>query len=77
MTHEDVARQVPQIIAEQLGTAAENPDARFIEDLGADSLDVVEITMLLEERFDVTISDDEMEKCDTVGKAVELVQSKI
>lgn len=77
MTHEDVARQVPQIIAEQLGTTAENPDARFIEDLGADSLDVVEITMLLEERFDVTIFDDEMEKCDTVGKAIELVQGKI
>ena len=77
MTHEDVARQVPQIVAEQFGKAVENNDQRFIEDLGADSLDVVELTMILEETFDVSIPDDEMEKCDTVGKAIELVQSKI
>lgn len=77
MTHEDVARQVPQMVGESLGKAVENNDQRFIEDLGADSLDVVELTMAFEEHFDVTISDDEMESVDTVGKAIELIQRKI
>lgn len=77
MTHEDIARQVPQIVGEQLGKAVDHNDQRFIEDLGGDSLDVVELTMLFEERFNVNISDVEMENCDTVGKAITLIQSKI
>ena len=51
------------------------PEAKFIEDLGADSLDTVELVMELEEEFDITIPDDAAEKIQTVGQAIEYIES--
>ncbi|MFC1566887.1 acyl carrier protein [bacterium] len=72
-----VEEKVKEIIVEQLGVdAAEvTNDASFINDLGADSLDTVELVMALEEEFDVEIADEEAEKLDTVGKAVDYIKS--
>ncbi|MFC1484913.1 acyl carrier protein [bacterium] len=69
--------KVKEIIVEQLGVDASEVDldASFINDLGADSLDTVELVMALEEEFDLEIPDDEAEKLDTVGKAVEYIKT--
>ena len=70
-----VEERVKSIIVEQLGVDAEevNPDASFVEDLGADSLDTVELIMAFEEEFGVEISDDEAEKIRKVKDAVEYI----
>ena len=67
-----VADRVKKIIVEQLGVDASevNPQAHFVNDLGADSLDTVELVMALEEEFDMEIPDDQAEKIQTVGQAV-------
>lgn len=67
--------QVRTIIAEQLGIKADEfkNDASFVDDLGADSLDTVELVMALEEEFDTEISDDAAEKITTVQKAIDYV----
>lgn len=72
------AEQVRELIVGQLGVTAgqATDEARIIEDLGADSLDVVELTMTLEEQFGFEITDDEMESCSTVGDAIKLIESK-
>lgn len=64
--------KVKEIIVEQLGVSAEQvkPEARFIDDLGADSLDTVELIMALEEEFGVEIPDEDAEKMVTVGDAL-------
>ncbi|MDZ4806606.1 MAG: acyl carrier protein [Candidatus Eisenbacteria bacterium] len=64
--------KVREIIVEQLGVAADQvkPEARFIDDLGADSLDTVELIMALEEEFGVEIPDEDAEKMVTVGDAL-------
>jgi acyl carrier protein len=69
--------RVREIIMEQLGVEADEvkPEASFIEDLGADSLDTVELVMALEEEFDMEIPDEEAEKIDTVGKAIEHIKA--
>jgi acyl carrier protein len=69
---------VKSIIVEQLGVDAEevNPDASFVEDLGADSLDTVELIMAFEEEFGVEISDDEAEKIRKVRDAVDYIQKR-
>jgi acyl carrier protein len=74
----DVAGKVKNIIVEQLGVTPEQvtPEASFIEDLGADSLDTVELVMALEEEFDVQIPDDEAEKITTVQQAVDYINNK-
>ncbi|MEE9458102.1 MAG: acyl carrier protein [bacterium] len=74
----DVAGKVKDIIVEQLGVTPEQvtPEASFIEDLGADSLDTVELVMALEEEFDVQIPDDEAEKITTVQQAVDYINNK-
>ncbi|MCX8084867.1 MAG: acyl carrier protein [Calditerrivibrio sp.] len=74
----DVASRVKKIIAEQLNIdeAQVKPEASFIDDLGADSLDTVELIMALEEEFDIEIPDDVAEKIKTVGDAIDHI-SKI
>ena len=68
--------KVKNIIIEQLGVSADQlkDDAKFIEDLGADSLDTVELVMALEEEFDTEIPDEEAEKITTVGEAARYVE---
>lgn len=74
-----IEEKVKQIIVEQLGVDANevNPKASFIDDLGADSLDTVELVMALEEEFDIEIPDEDAEKMTTVGDAIEYLKSKV
>ena len=67
------------IVAEQLGVDKEKitPETSFVNDLGADSLDTVELVMELEEEFDINIPDDAAEKIQTVGQAVEYIESSM
>ena len=71
----NIEEKVKNIIAEQLGVPVEKvvPEAKFIEDLGADSLDTVELVMALEEEFNCEIPDEEAEKITTVKQAVDYV----
>jgi len=73
----EVAEKVKKIIVEHLGVdeAKVTEDASFIDDLGADSLDTVELVMALEEEFDAQISDQQAEKILTVGDAVRFIES--
>ncbi|MCP3761961.1 MULTISPECIES: acyl carrier protein [Domibacillus] len=74
----DVLERVTKIIVDRLGVEESqiNLDAKFKEDLGADSLDVVELVMELEDEFDMEISDDDAENITTVGDAVTYINSK-
>jgi len=74
-----VEQRVKEIIVEQLGVDPEqvSGEAAFVEDLGADSLDTVELVMALEEEFDLEIPDEEAEKIVTVGDAVEYIEKHI
>ena len=76
---EAVTDRVRAIIAEQLGVKLEEVTdaASFIEDLGADSLDTVELVMALEEEFGVEIPDEDAEKMSTVGDAIKYIEAKI
>jgi acyl carrier protein len=76
---EKVKDKVTKIIVDQLGVNEKEvtPQASFIEDLGADSLDIVELVMALEEEFDIEISDEEAEKITRVQEAVDFIQSHI
>jgi len=69
---------IKEVVVEQLSVSADEvkEDAKFVEDLGADSLDVVELVMALEEKFDIEIPDDEAEKIQTVADVVAYVESK-
>ena len=71
-----VAERVTDIVAEQLGVDKEkvNPETHFINDLGADSLDTVELVMELEEEFDINIPDEAAEKIETVGQAIQFIE---
>ena len=73
-----VEEKIKGIIAEQLGVKPEEvtPQASFIDDLGADSLDTVELIMALEEEFNVEIPDEDAEKMTTVGDAIKYIESK-
>ena len=72
-----VEQRVKEIICEQLGVSEEQvtPEASFIEDLGADSLDIVELVMALEEEFGLDIPDEDADKLKTVGDAMEYLKS--
>jgi acyl carrier protein len=71
--------RVKQIIMDQLGVSAEQvtPDASFIDDLGADSLDTVELVMALEEEFDIEIPDEDAEKLRTVRDALDYLKKHV
>jgi acyl carrier protein len=75
----DVYDRMKKIIVEQLGVdeADVNPQASFVEDLNADSLDLVELIMSLEEEFNLEISDEDAEKIHTVNDALEYVQEHL
>jgi acyl carrier protein len=71
-----VKERVIEIVAEQLGVSKDQvtPETSFVNDLGADSLDTVELVMELEEEFDINIPDDAAEKIQTVGQAIEYIE---
>ncbi len=73
-----VEDKVKDIIVEQLNVPADsvNPEASFIDDLGADSLDIVELVMTMEEEFDLEIPDEDAEKIKCVGDVINYVKAK-
>ena len=79
MNTEEVFEKVKAIIINQLGVAdtAVTMEASFIDDLGADSLDIVELVMALEEEFDIEIPDSDAEKVVTVGDVVEYIKENV
>lgn len=79
MTKEEVLERLKEIIIEKLNVEEDQikPEASFIEDLGADSLDIVELVMGIEEEFDIEIPDEEAEKLTSVGVAVDYILNKL
>lgn len=75
MSKDDILAKLKPVIADQLGVdeAEVKPDASFTEDLNADSLDLVELIMSLEEQFNIQISDEDAEKITTVDEAVDYI----
>ena len=78
MTDKSIEEKVKDIIVEQLGVNPEQvtPTASFIEDLGADSLDIVELVMAFEEEFSVEVPDEDAEKLQTVGDVIKYIEEK-
>ncbi len=76
---DDIQAQVQEIICEQLDVKAEDVAAEktFTDDLGADSLAIVELVLALEEKFDVKIPDDEVDKIQTVGDAISYIKTHV
>lgn len=77
MSDKSIEDRVKDIIVDQLGVNAEQvtPEAKFIEDLGADSLDTVELVMAFEEEFEIEVPDEEAEKLQSVGDVVTYVKT--
>ncbi len=75
--NKDLETRVKEIIVEQLGVdpTEVTPQASFVNDLGADSLDTVELVMALEEEFDVEIPDEDAEKIQNVGQAIDYIKA--
>ena len=78
MSEKSIDQKVKDIIVEQLSVNAEQvtPEAKFIEDLGADSLDIVELVMAFEEEFGIEVPDGDAEKLLTVGDVVKYIEDK-
>lgn len=74
-----IAEKIKSVIAEQLGVKPEEvtEQAKFVDDLGADSLDTVELVMALEEEYGVEIPDEDAEKLATVGDAIKYIEEKL
>ena len=72
-------KRVEEIIVEQLGVTPEEvvPEASFIDDLGADSLDIVELVMAMEEEFDIEIPDEHAERLQTIGSAITYLKERL
>ena len=76
---EDTQQKVIDLIVDQLGVDTDNvtPDAHFIDDLGADSLDTVELVMAFEEEFDIEIPDEDAEKLESVNDAIAYLNKRL
>ena len=76
MSDKSIEDRVKDIIVDQLGVNADQvtPEAKFVEDLGADSLDTVELVMAFEEEFDIEVPDEEAEKLQSVGDVIRYVE---
>ncbi len=76
---DDIEEKVCNIVCEQLGTSRDKiaPETSFINDLGADSLDTVELVMEFEDEFEINIPDEDAEKIQTVGDAITYIKSKL
>ena len=74
----DIAEKVKKIIVDQLGVSADEvkPEASFVDDLGADSLDLTELIMAMEEEFDIEIADDDAQKILKVQDAISYIEAK-
>ncbi len=74
----DTFEKVKELVVDQLGVDSEEitPEASFVNDLGADSLDIVELIMVFEEEFDIEIPDEDAEKIQTVGDAAKYLQDR-
>lgn len=79
MNREELTAKLVNTTVEHLGVEAEKvtEDARFVEELGADSLDVIELVMAFEELFGIEITDDETDGLSTVKQAIDLLESKV
>ncbi len=79
MEKEELLKKIKAIVSDKLSISEDQitADASFIDDLGADSLDTVELVMALEDEFDMDIPDEEAEKLTTVGKAIEYVLASL
>ena len=79
MKMEEVQSKLKEIVMDRLNAEEDQikPEASFVEDLGADSLDIVELIMGIEEEFDIEIPDEDAEKLTTVGEAMEYVKTKL
>lgn len=79
MANEETVRRVKDLIADSLGVKAAEvvPAASFIDDLGADSLDIVELVMQIEKEFSIQISDEDAEKISTVQDAIDYISNKV
>ncbi|HPF14711.1 MAG TPA: acyl carrier protein [Planctomycetota bacterium] len=79
MSNQSIEERVIKIVCDQMGATADKVtlETSFINDLGADSLDTVELVMEFEDEFDITIPDEDAEKIQTIGTAVDYIQSKL
>jgi acyl carrier protein len=79
MDHDEIFDKVKEVIVDQLSVEEDDitEDASFVDDLGADSLDIVELVMALEEQFGVSIPDEQAEKIKTVGDAVSFIAENV
>lgn len=79
MDRKEIQEKVKEIIVSQLNVSEDEvtESASFIDDLGADSLDTVELVMQFEEEFDIEIPDEDAEKLTTVGKAIDYLEEKL
>ncbi len=79
MDHDEIYDKVKEVIVDQLSVEEDDvtEDASFVDDLGADSLDIVELVMALEEQFGVSIPDEQAEKIKTVGDAVSFITENV
>ena len=79
MKREEDQKKLKEILVDRLNAEEDQikPEASFVEDLGADSLDIVELIMGIEEEFDIEIPDEDAEKLTTVGEAMQYVKTKL
>ena len=79
MTNPSIEERVTRIVCNQMGTSPDKitSDTSFVNDLGADSLDTVELVMEFEDEFEISIPDEDAEKIQTIGSAVEYIEGKL